>query len=122
MHVLVTYTTLLWDATGPGAAFVPACPTVNLMHVSGLLSLCFFVTNVTFAFIAFDAYRQLHRTRGKALLAGVVVAHWAQSASTVLNNEGGSCAAAVLLTLLVTLGSVAAAFRILQQTYVLRIR
>jgi len=101
-HSLITYITIMWDASGEAAAFSPACPSANLFLTSALISLCFILLNTFWTIISFDGFRR--RSWWKML--GVVVSHFAASFLTMLNMSGGSCWAALIL-LYVLLGAVA---------------
>jgi len=116
-HSLITYVTVMWEASGPAAAFSPACPSVNLFLTSALLSLCFILLNVFWTIISFDGFRR----RSWLKMIGVVVSHLIASFLSMLNVKGGSCYTSIIL-LYVVLGLVGIASwiivgRNLSQTY-----
>jgi len=92
-HCLITYVTVLWEASGPAAAFSPACPAVNLFLTSALISLCFVLLNVFWTIISFDGFRKKSWWK----MGGVVVSHLVASFLTMLNLKGGSCYTSIIL-------------------------
>jgi len=100
-HSLITYVTVLWEASGPAAAFSPACPSVNLFLTSALLSLCFILLNTFWTIISFDGFRR----RSWWKMGSVVLSHLIASFLSMLNLKGGSCYTSIIL-LYVLLGAV----------------
>jgi len=92
-HSLITYVTVMWEASGPAAAFSPACPSVNLFLTSALLSLCFILLNMFWTIISFDGFRR----RSWLKMIGVVVSHLIASFLSMLNVKGGNCYTSIIL-------------------------
>jgi hypothetical protein len=97
MYTLLMYTSLLWEATGPATLFSEACPETNLFIINALMALAFSLLHVFQSMLAFDALRQIKTRTGMLQFGGVVASHFVASYSSMLNNSGGSCVAAVLL-------------------------
>jgi len=121
LSVLVMYTTLLWDATGPGTLPSPACPQTDLFVVSSVHALCFSLLAVVHSVVAFDALRAWRTLRGKLQLGAVVLTHAAASAITLLNGDGGSCVASTLLQLALTAACCAYCAWLVRATYVVKL-
>jgi len=92
-HSMVTYLSVLWDATGPGSYFSPACPSISLFLINALLSFCFILLHIMWSIVAFDGFRE----KSYVKMGGVVLCHLVSSFLTLLNLPGGSCIATVLL-------------------------
>jgi len=92
-HSMISYITVMWESSGPAAAFSPACPSVNLFLTSALLSLCFILMNVFWTIISFDGFRR----RSWMKMGGVVLSHLVASFLSLLNLQGGSCYASIIL-------------------------
>ena len=75
MYVLLLFTSLLWQAAGPGALFARACPGVDLFQLNALHALAFSLLHVLWSMLAFDAFRQLATRRGRLQFAGVCLSH-----------------------------------------------
>jgi len=98
-YALVMYTSVLWEATGPGTVFSPSCPTTNLFIISALLALLFSTMHIFLSLLLFDAFRMKDR-RAIAIGWG---AHLVISFLSTANLPGGQCAGSVVpIALLVT--------------------
>lgn len=81
-QAFVVYTSLLWDALGPGTIMAHSCSSLTLFSYTALVALCFVLFHIAASVIAFDAYK----TEDKLSLGVVVGGHLLLSASTVLNT------------------------------------
>jgi len=91
-YALVMYTSILWESTGPGSLFSPACPSTSLFMVSAMLALCFVLLHIFQSMIAFEAYR----LRSYRDVAVVWSSHLLASLLSLANLKGGSCAGSVV--------------------------
>jgi len=99
-HSLVTYLTLLWEATGPASYFSPSCPSVSIFILSALQSFCFILFHCMWSVVAFNGFRE----RNFWKMGGVVLCHLLASMLTLLNITGGSCVAALVLLFALLIG------------------
>jgi len=101
-YALVMYISVLWESTGPGSAFSPACPGTSLFIISAILALGFVLLHIFQSIVAFEAFRL------KSLLGMVVVwgSHIVASLLSLANLPGGSCPGSIVPIYLV-MGGVA---------------
>jgi len=97
-YALVMYTSILWDATGPGTLFSPACPKISLFMTSSLLALLFLSLHVFQSIIAFEGFR----LKSYPKLAVVWGSHLLASLLSLANLPGGSCAGSLVPIFLVS--------------------
>jgi len=91
-HLMISYVSLLFHATGPSFLGAPACTTFNLFYVSGLLTLATSLLHVLWNVLAFDGFVKKSWWR----VAIVVVSHMVLSFLTVgVNGKGGNCALSI---------------------------
>eukprot|EP01118_Nematostelium_gracile_P006152 TRINITY_DN1978_c0_g1_i1.p1 TRINITY_DN1978_c0_g1~~TRINITY_DN1978_c0_g1_i1.p1 ORF type:complete len:133 (+),score=22.76 TRINITY_DN1978_c0_g1_i1:53-451(+) len=117
-HGLITYVPVLWEAIGPAAAFSPACPSVNLFMTSGLIAHAFGMLNVLWTIISFDGFQK----RSWKQIVGVIVSHLAASMLTLLNVNGGSCYAAIILVFVVLAITAVATWIIVARSYANKVK
>jgi len=100
-YALVMYASILWDATGPGASFSPACPKTSLFMVSSVLASCLILLHVFQSIIAFEAFGMKSFPR-----MGVVWAsHLVTSLLSLANLPGGACAGSLIPIIGVTIAT-----------------
>jgi len=100
-YALVMYISILWDGSGPGTLFSPACPTVSLYIVSAFLALFFVMLHIFQSIIAFEAFR----LKSYLKMAVVWGSHLLASLLSLSNLEGGSCVGSTLPIFLLTAGT-----------------
>jgi len=115
-HSMVTYLSILWDATGPGTYFSPSCPSVSLFLISALLSFCFILFHVLWSIVAFEGFREKNYKK----MGGVVACHLVASLLTLLNLPGGSCVASVILLFLLLIASAVVSWILISRSTSLR--
>ncbi|EGC31825.1 hypothetical protein DICPUDRAFT_39331 [Dictyostelium purpureum] len=98
----IMFGSILWESTGPGTMFSPACPTVNLFMLSSIITLCMTILHVVYNVLAFQGYR----SRKYHLVVYVVIVHFLTSFLTLLNQPSKSCIGSVLPISLITIFSV----------------
>ena len=119
MYVLLMYTSLLWEATGPATLFSKACAGTDLFTIGALYALAFSLLHVMWSVVAFDAFRQLRSRTGTLQFAGVVVSHLAASLVSLFNaSPGGNCVVGLLGVYVVFSLTAVATVRIVLKTYV----
>lgn len=94
---VVMYGSVLVDAYGPGTLFAPACSSISLFLLSAVFSLAFIIMHVLLSVLSFDAFKMTTRNAFVLKVAIIFGAHLAISLLTLLNQQGGSCIAAVVL-------------------------
>eukprot|EP01116_Phalansterium_solitarium_P001043 TRINITY_DN10846_c0_g1_i1.p1 TRINITY_DN10846_c0_g1~~TRINITY_DN10846_c0_g1_i1.p1 ORF type:complete len:275 (+),score=3.51 TRINITY_DN10846_c0_g1_i1:109-825(+) len=96
---LVTFVTLLFEATGPGSFFpLPSCPSTSIFLVLALFSFCFILLHCFWYVVFFEGYKQ----RNWFKMVGVVIGHLIASYITMLNVAGGNCVAAIIVLFVLT--------------------
>jgi len=100
-YALIMYTSILWEASGPGALFSAACPKTSLFMVSAVISLCFVLLHIFQSIIAFEAFRLKSYPR----MVVVWASHTVASLLSLANLPGGSCGGSLLPILGVTLAT-----------------
>jgi len=91
-YALVMYTSVLWEAMGPGSLFSPACPGTSLFIISAIIALGFVLLHIFQSIIAFEAFR----LKSKPRMAVVWSSHLAASLLSLANLPGGSCAGSIV--------------------------
>eukprot|EP01119_Soliformovum_irregulare_P007631 TRINITY_DN2007_c0_g1_i2.p1 TRINITY_DN2007_c0_g1~~TRINITY_DN2007_c0_g1_i2.p1 ORF type:complete len:210 (-),score=28.69 TRINITY_DN2007_c0_g1_i2:65-694(-) len=92
----ISYVTILMNATGPAAAFVPSCPSVNLFAFGAFMALCWIFLHIFWSVLAYDAFKN----RTWWLLGVVALSHLISAFLTTLNVHGGNCWAGLILNYL----------------------
>eukprot|EP01121_Diplochlamys_sp_Union-15-3_P017708 TRINITY_DN628_c0_g1_i1.p1 TRINITY_DN628_c0_g1~~TRINITY_DN628_c0_g1_i1.p1 ORF type:complete len:276 (-),score=35.55 TRINITY_DN628_c0_g1_i1:48-815(-) len=89
---LVLYTSLMWASSGPGYYATPACESISVFHIGGLISQAFVLLHVMWSIIGYDAY--LKKIWWK--IAFIFVTHLGASFLTLFNMKGGNCIGSVV--------------------------
>lgn len=100
-YCCVMYLSVLWEATGPGTYFSPSCPSISIFILSAVLSFCFILFHVFWSIFSFDGFRQKSYWK----LLAVFLCHLSASSLTMLNIQGGSCVASLILIFLLLIVS-----------------
>ncbi|KAF2073363.1 hypothetical protein CYY_005333 [Polysphondylium violaceum] len=93
-YAFIMYASILWESTGPGALFSESCPTVNLFMISALTTLFITILHVAFNILAFQGYR----SKKYHLVLYVLLAHFAVSYLTLLNQKKSCIGSLVPIT------------------------
>ncbi|KYQ92067.1 gamma-secretase subunit Aph-1 [Tieghemostelium lacteum] len=98
----VMFGSILWDATGPGTLFSPACPSTNLFMVSAILTMCIILLHICNSVLAFQGYRskQYH------IVAFVLLTHFIVSYLTLLNQPERNCVGSLVPIIFITIISI----------------
>jgi len=99
-YALVMYTSILWESTGPGSLFSPACPGTSLFIISAIIALGFVLLHIFQSIVAFEAFR----LKSYPYMAVVWGSHIIASLLSLANLPGGSCAGSIIPIYLVTGG------------------
>eukprot|EP01113_Clastostelium_recurvatum_P028098 TRINITY_DN3401_c0_g2_i4.p1 TRINITY_DN3401_c0_g2~~TRINITY_DN3401_c0_g2_i4.p1 ORF type:complete len:291 (+),score=69.24 TRINITY_DN3401_c0_g2_i4:56-928(+) len=114
-YALVMYTSVLWEASGPGSMFSQACPNTSLFMVSALITSLFVVLHVFLSIIGFEGFR----TKNKALMASAWVIHLVAAFLTMANLNGGNCAGSIIpIFILVVLAGIVTRWAVLRSGFV----
>ncbi|KAK5576476.1 hypothetical protein RB653_007620 [Dictyostelium firmibasis] len=100
----IMFGSILWESTGPGTLFSPACPTVNLFMLSSIITLFMTLLHVVYNVLAFQGYR----SKKYHLVAFVIITHFVTTYLTLLNlpTKTTSCFGSVFTVGVITLFSV----------------
>eukprot|EP00002_Diphylleia_rotans_P030583 TRINITY_DN6298_c0_g1_i3.p1 TRINITY_DN6298_c0_g1~~TRINITY_DN6298_c0_g1_i3.p1 ORF type:complete len:246 (+),score=44.15 TRINITY_DN6298_c0_g1_i3:51-788(+) len=100
MYGLVMYVPVLANATGPGTLFSEACPKTDLFFLSSIYTLGMSLMLMLTTIMAFEAYIGPLCQKTTIL---IVLSHLSASYFSMLNLDGGSCVAGLVLLFVVVL-------------------
>ncbi|KAM9986578.1 hypothetical protein ACTFIY_010994 [Dictyostelium cf. discoideum] len=100
----IMFGSILWESTGPGTLFSPACPSVNLFMLSSIITLFMTLLHVVYNVLAFQGYR----SKKYHLVAFVIITHFVTTYLTLLNlpTKTTSCVGSILPIGVITVFSV----------------